>query len=507
MIRIEPLTSEYELFLRDESKRTGFADLICFPADTGEVSEAMRYCAKRSIPLTIQGSRTGLGAGAVPEGGLVMSLEKLRKLELVRETEHPVVCETGTSDGLRPPVIRAGAGVPLSEIDEMLRRETEGKYFLPPDPTERSASAGGAASCNSSGARTYGYGPMRSYITGLTVVLADGEILKIRRGDCVSENGFIRFGAGSRSYEIKLPEYRMPDVKCASGYYIKEETDLTDLFIGAEGTLGIITEVEFRTEKTPEYIWGLIAFFDEEGGLGYARSLRKRFPKLNPARGLISIEFFDGGSLELLRTKGVNIPEGAKEAVFTETVSETREGAVGLIRQLEEEIIKAGGNPDLAWAAISHRSFREFKEVRHKTPEAVNEKVAEMKRKEASITKLGSDMSVPEEVFGETVKMYRHDLSAAGLDYVIFGHIGNCHLHCNIISRSAEEYAKGKEIYLRWADYVGRDGGSISAEHGVGKLKRDFLVKMYGEKAVEEMREVRRALDPEGLLGRGNIFE
>ncbi len=525
-MNIQKYTDDFALLLRDESKRTGFADYVCFPKDTAEVAEAMHFCAEHEIPVTVQGSRTGVGGGAVPEGGLVMSLERLKELKIEVDNQNnekyfgadSSEIEAGGSKAEQqalPPKIIAGAGVRLLEIDDKLRIETGGRFFLPPDPTERSASAGGAAACNSSGARTYGYGPMRSYIEGLTVVLADGSIIKIKRGDFVSSEGYIELPAAAQTDKngknlqrrIKLPSYRMPEVKCAAGFYIKDRTDLVDLFIGAEGTLGIITEVEFRTEKSPAHIWGLIAFFEEVRGLKYAESLRKSFPKQCPERGVISIEYFDKGSLKLLKTKGINLPKEAEEAVFSEILGESRVEAVEVIRKLEAEILKAGGNPDTAWAASSSRSFASFKELRHKTPEAVNERVAEMKLIEPTITKLGSDMALPEEAFADAVKMYKHDLEVAGLDFVIFGHIGNCHLHCNIMARNADEYTAGKAIFSKWADFVGKNGGSISAEHGVGKLKRDFLLKMYGETAVGEMRELKRAFDPNNLLGRGNIFE
>lgn len=533
MKTIKAFTTEYDLYLQDESKKRGYADTISFPKTVEEISEILSSCSAKSIPVTVQGSRTGVGSGAVPFGGHVMSMEKLRTLKM-------------GSDGN---TVIASAGRTLNEINEFVRKSTGNKLFLPPDPTEGTASAGGIVSCNSSGARTYRYGAMRDYVKSLKLVMADGTVLKIERGKYFAKrstleisddkafvyspenehtsniggDGVAVIGAEHRPpnkiIRIDLPKYNMPNVKNAAGYYVRENMDAIDLFIGAEGTLGVVVEVEFSLAKNPELIWGVISYFpEEEMGIRFAQILKSedpRFKKSNgesckdksgePGGNIMSIEFFDGGSLRLLREKGWKIQGKFSEAVFIELKAENMDVMVENLKLVEKYIIKAGGSPDDAQVAGT-RSFQDFKKMRHATPEAVNEKIAQAKKKCPVITKLGSDMSVPPEYFNETVKMYKADLKKAGLDYVIFGHIGNEHLHVNIISHSEEEYLTGKKIFLGWAEKIGKIGGSVSAEHGIGKLKRDFLTKMYGKSAVDEMREVKKALDPCAILGRDNIF-
>lgn len=505
--KIIEVTNEYELYLMDESKRKGFAEKISFPESTEAVAELVRFADKEGLNVTVQGSRTGVGGGAVPEGGLVMSLERLRGCE--RLNRKPVgkdnlngPCDNVTDE--RDALFRFGAGMRLDEIADVLKKAEGGPFFLPPDPTETTASIGGAVSCNSSGARTYGYGPVRNYVEGLTVVMSDGSVLEIMRGDCEAEGRRMEV---PRIGTVDLPSYIMPDVKNAGGYYVKDGADLVDLFIGGEGTLGIITEVIVRAVRKPTHIWGLIAFFDEEdSGLDMTDDLREVFSPLSPEKGLISMEFFDRGSLALLRQGGVMMPDSAAEAVFLEVCGDSVSDIINKVRKIESCIIRAGGNPDDAFVAGGERMFRDFKEVRHKTPVMVNEIISSIKKKAPAITKLGSDMSVPATVFRKTVDMYKDDLRAAGLDFVIFGHIGNCHLHCNILSRNEEEYKKGKEIFGRWAEAVSSYGGSVCAEHGAGKLKKDFLIRMYGEEGIEEMKKLKHCLDPKGILGKGNIF-
>ncbi|MBR6700612.1 MAG: FAD-binding oxidoreductase [Firmicutes bacterium] len=501
---IRHFTTEYDLYLQDESRKKGYADTISFPMSNEEVSGIVRYCSENDIMITTRSSGTGVGGGAVPFGGHIMSLERIKHLEM-------------SSDGMS---VIAGAGCSLNEINRFVNIRTGGDLFLPPDPTEGTAGVGGMVSCNSSGARTYMYGPMRNYIKRLKIVMSDGNILDIERGEFFASGRKFEFRSetGSDNDQARvlsgeLPGYEMPKVKNAAGYYIKEDMDLIDLFIGAEGTLGIVTEAEFSLVEKPKYIWGIIAFFrNEENGIDFSEMVKDCDELRN---SIMSVEFFDKGSLEILREKAGSskgsgrfriIPSEFKEAVFTELKGEAHEDMILALKRLEDLITAAGGNPDDAWCAVSGRSFEAFKELRHATPEGVNNRIAEIKKSCPAITKLGSDMSVPGKLFKETVKMYKRDLENAGLEYVMFGHIGDSHLHVNIISRNEEEYFKGKEIFAGWAEHMGMIGGSISAEHGVGKLKREFLVKMYGEKSVDEMRELKRIFDPKGLLGRDNIF-
>ena len=129
------------------------------------------------------------------------------------------------------------------------------------------------------------------------------------------------------------------------------------------------------------------------------------------------------------------------------------------------------------------------------------------KKLNAGITKLGTDMSVPDDKLKDVMKMYNEGMEENKLDGVIFGHIGNNHLHVNIIPKDMDEYEKGKELFLIWAEKIAAMGGAVSAEHGVGKLKVPFLKKMYTEEEINEMRKLKKIFDPSQILNRGTIFE
>jgi D-lactate dehydrogenase (cytochrome) len=170
-------------------------------------------------------------------------------------------------------------------------------------------------------------------------------------------------------------------------------------------------------------------------------------------------------------------------------------------------IAAVGGSEDSAWLADTDRERKRLTFFRHAVPEAVNLTIDQRRKELPSITKLGTDMSVPDLQLKRVMTMYRRDLAESGLESVIFGHIGNNHVHVNILPRSVEEFARGKQLYNRWAEQVVAMGGSPAAEHGVGKMKRHFLKLLYGEEGVSQMRLVKELFDPGHLLNRGNWFE
>ena len=167
----------------------------------------------------------------------------------------------------------------------------------------------------------------------------------------------------------------------------------------------------------------------------------------------------------------------------------------------------AGGSERDSWVARTSVDRETLRFFRHAVPESVNMLIDERRREEPSITKLGSDMSVPDDRLRDVSALYRSTLVQEGLEAAAWGHIGNNHLHVNVLPRNAEEYTRGKALFARWAQDVTAMGGAVSAEHGVGKLKRDFLTTMYGSEHVREMARLKLAFDPACQLGRGNLFD
>src|SRR6266536_4294001 len=257
---------EIQDFLSDASYvKGGNATLVVFPESSNEIAEILKRATHDQIPVTISGAGTGTVAGRVPFGGTVIATDRLNQ---IREVVH------NEQDGGRA---IAGAGVILRDLQRAVESED---LFYPPDPTERSCFLGGTVATNASGARTFKYGPTRNYVRRLKIALATGAVIDLRRGELHADaDGRIHLSLPSgRTLEAQLPSYRMPITrKHASGYYVAPEMDVIDLFIGSEGTLGVIIEVEVRLLPKPEgLLSGIVFFKSEEDVLAFVADTRAR---------------------------------------------------------------------------------------------------------------------------------------------------------------------------------------------------------------------------------------
>lgn len=489
-------------FLRDESRKTGAAEAIAFPRDLAELSASLREAAARHLPVTVQGARTGISAGAVPDGGVIVSLVKMDRILGFR------------ARGNGQALLRVQPGLPLVALRRHLASGVSlpSPFFFTPDPTETSASLGGMAACNASGACSFAYGPTRDHIESLVVALADGDTLTLRRGQThAADRHFALTTDGGRTLSGDLPAYTPPSVKNAAGYWVKPDMDLVDLFIGSEGTLGIISELDLRVCPKPDGSLGILCYFaDEDQALTFVESLRTQAFSIQP-HVLTAIEFFDANALHLIRNSTVNtgllLPPPQPHwnvALYIEWALAASDPApADLTCRL---LVACGGHADDTWVATDTPSLEKLRLFRHAVPEQVNALIAERKRAYPELTKLGTDLSVPDDKLRPVMRLYRNDLAAAGLEHVIFGHIGNNHVHVNILPRDMAEYATGKRLYRKWAEQVVTWGGSVSAEHGIGRLKKDLLAIMYGPEAIAGMRRLKMLFDPGNRLNPGRLF-
>ena len=518
MTQIRPFTDEYEEYRRDESRSSGEAETISFPTSEDEVRDVLRELHAAGTPVTVQGARTGLAAGAVPHGGHVLNVSRMTRYLGLRQDEdgafhlcmEPGVVLSELRKHLAGKSL-AHAGWDDASLAALEAFEAAPEQFFPTDPTEASACMGGIVACNASGARSYKYGPARPHVTGLHVALADGDLLILKRGEKFADGRTLRLITESgRELTLDLPTYTMPATKNASGYYVADGMDAIDLFVGACGTLGVITQIEVALMPAPAVVWGVSCFFaTEAAALDFTEKVR---PALAHAA---AIEFFDAGALNILRrqreasTAFSALPEldpAAAVCVYVELDCASEDEATAELYRLGEVLAATGGSEDATWVARTEVDRESLIFFRHAVPESVNMLIDERRRTDPTITKLGSDMSVPDERLHEVVELYRSSLAKAGLESAAWGHIGNNHLHVNVLPRNAADFAAGKELFAGWAAEVTRMGGAVSAEHGVGKIKRGFLATMYGDEHVREMAALKLQLDPKGQLGRGNLF-
>ncbi|MDD2235961.1 MAG: FAD-binding oxidoreductase [Kiritimatiellae bacterium] len=519
---IQGLTDEYVDYLKDESRLIGYAEGICFPESEAQVQEVVRGAWQKDMPLTFQGARTGITAGAVPKGGWILNLSRMNRIRALRLDEAVGAFRLTVEPGILLCDLQRRleeTAFDTADWDEeslkaLARFRESGPHFFSPDPTETTASLGGMAACNASGARSFRYQSMRAHVRGLRVVTQRGEVLSMRRGELVAHHGeFSMHSEQGTVFTGRLPGGVPPKVsKCAAGYFLDPSMDLTDLFIGAEGTLGVITEITVGLLPLPKTIWGVMIFLPEESAAWRFIQEVRALQGKGGADLLAAVEYFDGSALNLLR--GIHgggmddlpvLKERWNSAVYVEYHGEEEP-----LEQALEELCgcmeRYGLQDEDAWIADHPRERERMRLFRHAVPETVNGLIAERKKTHPGLTKLGTDMAVPDERLEEMMRMYREDLNRSGLESVIFGHIGNNHVHVNIIPRDPGEYEAGKRLYLNWAARVVDWGGTVSAEHGIGKLKAPFLKLMVGESELREWMALKRVFDPKELFNPGNLF-
>ncbi|HYL34831.1 MAG TPA: FAD-binding oxidoreductase [Bryobacteraceae bacterium] len=431
----------------DASGYQGEADQVFTPATEPELQSILQAATRDKIPVTISGARTGLTGGAVPQGGWLISLEKFQRVEI------------------SPGRALAGAGLSLDALQAAASRTGQ---FYAPDPTERTASIGGTIATNASGSRSFRYGATRRHILSLRVAFIDGRVVTYNRGDKVDFN---------------LPQIPLPKTtKNTAGYLLSPGMDWIDLFTGSEGTLGIVLEAELQLLPKPADVLAGVIFLPNDDAVLDAINQWRNLP------GLRMLEYFDRNSLTFLRERFPEVPE--------------RAGAALLIEQENGDVdFWAENAPADSWFAASDQDRERFRRFRHALPELVNDTV-----RRRGFLKLNSDYAVPLDRNREMLAHYHAGLQERSLDYVIFGHIGDAHVHVNILPSSKEEFETGRRLMLDFARHAVALGGTVSAEHGLGKRKAHLLEIQYTPDQIESMKAVKRRLDPHWLLNRGNLF-
>ena len=336
------------------------------------------------------------------------------------------------------------------------------------------------------------------------MVLANGEPYEIIRGEkmLTGKDSDIILNGGLRIH-IPLPSYKMPKVKNSAGYFAEDGMDLIDLFIGQEGTLSIITDMDLLLTELPSKILSSFVFFKKEtDSWDFAAEARMLSRDRNNTGGIdaLSIEYFDENSLKLLRLKNSNVPKGASAAIFFE--QETSGNNEEKIAECWLKLIsKHNASVDDTWVAMTEEETENFTRFRYAIPESVNEIV-----KRNGFRKLSTDIAVPESNFPEMMNFYSDTLKAGKMEYAIFGHIGECHVHVNLLPKNEAGLKKAEEICLELVRKGVALGGTVSAEHGIGKTRRKYLEVMYGKQGISAMARIKKAIDPNCILGLDNIF-
>lgn len=435
-----------EGYLVDASNLRGHADALYRPRTAAEVAEVVADCQRRGVPLTVTARRTSTTGAPVPFGGALLSTEHLATVHGPEEVD---------------------GGVLLADYQDGVERL--GRLF-PPDPTSRhECSVGGAVACNASGARTFKYGPTRPWVEAVEVVLPDGTLTRADR---------------TTPLPWPVPRWTEPRVKTAAGYYPAD--NLLDLLIGAEGTLGVITRVWTRLLPLPPHVLTLLAYFPTRDGMLVALDAARR-------AGPRCIEYFDRRALDLVRGRVPEVP-AADSALYVEI---EHDGDPPLDAWFE---VLAAGDALLDDTVVTtdDAGRARLQAVRHALPATVNEIVARH-----GVQKVGTDFAVPDAALRHMLEVY----DDTGMPAVCFGHIGNNHLHLNFLPADAAQLAEARRRYLEMAREAVRLGGTVSAEHGIGRLKKAHLALMAPPELLAGWRALKTAADPAWILGRGVLLD
>ncbi len=462
-------------YLEDSSNLIGgHADGVYIPENEKEIIEAVSECTSANTPLTISAGETGTTGGCIPFGGWLLTTQKLNKIIDINKEDKSAIVQPG---------------VTLEEIEAVVKKEG---LLYPPDPTEKTATIGGNVATNASGGRGYRFGATRDWIRRIKVVLPSGEVLNLKRGKIISdENNILHLPSSS----LNIPHYSMPSVKNAAGYYSKPSMDLIDLFIGMEGTLGIVSEIEIGLVPALQETFDVVAFFPtEDSAVDFVLEARQKDSSVN------FFEFFDENTLQMLKTTYSHIPEGIKAAVYIEQ-EVTPENEKTYLDDWAALLEKYQASIDNCWLGMDAAQKEELAKFRHAIPEHINELF-----KKQGIIKMATDIAVPTNKFKEMFEFYDIGLRRSDMFYIKFGHIGENHLHVNLLPKTEEEKAISKDLIMKFVKKAVGLGGTVSAEHGIGKIKHAYLKEMYGEAGLAEMMRIKKIFDPNNILNRGNIF-
>ena len=447
-------------YLEDASGLQGKAEQAFAPSSTAELREIVSAASSQAIPVTVAGARTGLTGAAVPAGGWIVSLHRFRELQIQKGS------------------VRCGVGISLQELENEAGKTGQ---FFGPNPTEYSASVGGIISTNAGGARSFGFRSVRHHVREMEVTFMNGKTKWVKQGN-----------------PLPFPFTPVPQPatsKNSAGYYLAPDTDWIQLLAGSEGTLGIITEVELQLLPiAPAIVSGVVFFAADEDALNAVDDWRS-VPKLR------LLEYLDEPSLNFMRSAYPVIPHQAKAALLIEQdlASEADEE----VDHWVDRLAKHDALEEESWFGFAASDRERFRVLRHALAAGIVDRV-----RRTHLPKIGTDFAVPFERNRDLLTYYRQRCAESFADkHVIFGHIGDGNVHLNVLPDSPEEARQGEALMLDCARFALSLGGTVAAEHGIGKNKRDLFKLMYSAEEIEAMKQVKKQLDPQWLLGQGTIFD
>jgi len=447
---------------KDDSVRTSYSEdaagncllpaAVARPSSTDELLEVLKHCNESQTAFTPAGGKSCYTGACLAEQGLVVASDKLNSIIEINKEERFVV---------------AKPGIYLGQLKESL---LEHNLFYPPAPTsEDIAMLGGTLATNASGASGYKYGATADWVEELEVALPTGDLITV---------------SNSRATKINRgpAAFRRP----------------TDLFIGSEGIFGFITKAKLKLLPEVPPSLSLLAFFkNTSNAIRLSASLIEEWPDVQ------TVEFFDAACLTLLQDKGTfsQVPDNASMAVLLKL-----EGEIAPQAWLE----RLGANDAISEATLvadTESKQAELKRIRHFIPSTLNE--LGLAATKTGGKKIATDCAVPIQQLEQMFQQGEELSTSFGFseeDVFRFGHLGDAHPHYNIIAKNTDMLEKAEQLRTQLAKLALSLGGTVSAEHGIGKLRKHLFKLEVPVTYLNSLLAIKRELDPKLLAAPGNLL-
>jgi D-lactate dehydrogenase (cytochrome) len=471
-------------YKQDWSNIKGYADILVRPKNKLECAISMYIFYKINISITISAGRTNLTGSATPLTGAIISTEKMITNNFsINLEQNRVISDVGTI---------------LEDFRKKVKKESKQKLYYPVDPTSRKdATVGGTISCNASGFIPGKRGTTRHWVSSLSIVLTSGRMISAKKGQYLSKNG--KFLVDNK--EVVLPSYTRPEIKNASGPFSfnKVEVDIIDLIIGSEGIFGMIVECELILDKLPKNSLDFfIPFINENTAISFRNYIYKIKNKENFI--INAFEYFGYNCQKYMANNDYFFDNNDQVAIYMQIpiYDLNIEGCIDrwfkILKNFSSLI-----NMDKVILLNDKRNWDLFFNARHSIPVNALEKTIKLD----SVSMI-TDTIVPENKFSIFLKYTHKLITSYNIEYLLFGHLGDCHLHFHLI-HTKQKQKIAEEIYRKIIKKSSELGGVYSAEHGTGKRKRNDFIECYGIEASKQVKLCKKFFDPKMLLNRGNI--
>ena len=476
-------------YKQDSSNMAGTANGLLKPKDDKECAIILYACKKNNTTITISAGRTSLNGGATPNGGIIISIEKMILPEI--------------KVNLKNKTVESPVGIFLENFRQEVLNQSQKKLYYPVDPTSRKeALVGGTLACNASGFIPGDEGATRFWVEGIDFVTPDGYKVSCNRNQYLSKNGQFILNYPNKKIVLPVLTYPRPKIKNASGPFSSDDgkVDLVDFMIGSEGIFGIITKVTFNLKKMPNDFLNL--FFTlprEKSAIAFHKYLSNYFN--GNLSKITALEYFGYNSQNYMNRRSELFSNKNEVGIYLQiplyknSIEQIADKWFNLLKQSNCEI-----QLEKILILNDPTNWKMFFEARHSIPvNALN------KTRRLNTISILTDTIVPPKNFSSFLNFAHKELKKAKIEYLLFGHLGDCHLHFHLIPNRKQQ-KKALAVYDKIVKISAKLGGVYSAEHGTGKRKINDFIECFSKDAVLQINNIKSILDPNFLLNRGNII-